>query len=79
MNKTDAAKILAEYVTSRAIRLGHTGITRDFIEMQCVRAAREQGQIAEATRVAPHWTTVRFQGQALSIWHYPNPWIPLAG
>lgn len=63
MTKTEAAEILATYITVQARKFGRTTVDKDFIEEQRTNARYQTGQIRAAGLVEPHWTTIRAAGR----------------
>jgi hypothetical protein len=63
MTKTEAASILATYITVQARKFGIRQITKTFIEDQRTNALHEGGQITKAAERCPHWTTIRTAGR----------------
>lgn len=63
MTKTEAASILATYITVQARKFGVRQVTKTFIEDQRTNALYEGGQITKAAEQCPHWTTIRAAGR----------------
>lgn len=63
MTKSEAAEILANYITVRARHYGVVKVTKDFIEQERSEAKNATGLIQQAALACPHWTTIRTAGR----------------
>jgi len=66
MTKSEAAAILANYITVTCRRRGISQVTALVIQELHTEALSASGRIAEAARVNPSWKTIRTAGRKAS-------------